>query len=84
MRTMHGEKFPNCSRFNISIILRNKNMATVSHRVSRDKISACDWLDTLHRVKMLLYLVTAEPRTVSQNRSRIWRTFSELKMINFE
>ena len=62
---MHGEKFPNCSRFNISIILRNKNMATVSHRVSRDR------LDTLHRVKMLLYLVTAEPRTVSQNRSRI-------------
>ena len=30
----------------ISIILRNKNMA---HRGSHDKISACDWLDTLHR-----------------------------------
>ena len=33
----------------ISIILRNKNMATVAHRGSHDKISACDWLDTLHR-----------------------------------
>jgi hypothetical protein len=33
----------------ISIILRNKNMSTVAHRGSHDKISACDWLDTLHR-----------------------------------
>jgi hypothetical protein len=24
-------------------------MATVAHRGSHDKISACDWLDTLHR-----------------------------------
>jgi hypothetical protein len=63
-------------------------MATVAHRGSHDKIPACDWLDTLHRgskwQQVTTYIVTSEPRTVAQNRSRILRTFYELRMMNFE
>ena len=62
----------------VSWSLRNKNMATVSHRVARHKIWPSDWLDTFHRVSKLLYLVTKN-RGPCQN--RVWKSQSHATII---
>ena len=68
----------------IPIILRNKNMATMAHMIKSRPVIGLTRSTVTQSGKKLLYLVTSEQRTVAQNRSRILRTFSELRMINFE
>jgi hypothetical protein len=59
-------------------------MATVTHVIKSRPVIGLTRSTVAQSGKKLLYLVTSGPRTVAQNRSRILRTFYELRKINFE
>ena len=56
-------------------------MATVAHMIKYRPVIGLTRSTVAQSGKKLLYLVTSEPRTVAQNRSRILRTFYELRII---
>jgi hypothetical protein len=57
---------------------------TVAHVIKARPVIGLTRSTVAQSGKKLLYLVTSGPRTVAQNRSRILRTFYELRKINFE